>query len=136
MTLKLSKALAGFDLAEFVELDCGTFDLKIQQAAIHNEEFRAAIAKKALNAKKKSLVIQKGTLTGSLEEDMALFIEHVMKGWGERPLKDDADKVVEFTPENLRELFSSRQGKILFGKIQAAAVDDQLFAISEDDIKN
>lgn len=137
MTLKLSNALSGFDLAEFVELDCGSFDLKIQQAAVHNESFRSAVAKKALAAKKKSLVVQKGTLTGSLEQDVALFADHVVVGWGARPLMDDDGKEVPFNRDNIIELFtSSREGRVLFGKVQAAAVDDALFAIREEDSKN
>ena len=137
MSLKLSDALSGFDLAEFVELDCGKFDIRIRQAAMHNEEFRSAVAKQALAAKKKSLVVQKGTLTGSLEQDVELFVQHVIDGWGERPLVDDDGEVVEASQENLRYLFtSSREGKVLFGKIQTAAVDDTLFAVTEDDLKN
>jgi len=137
MALKLSNALADFDLAEYVELDCGSFDIKIKQAAIHNEEFRAAVAKKALSAKKKSLVPDAGTLTGNYEEDVALFVENVLVGWGARPLKDDDGKEIPGTPENFTELFTStRQGKILFGKIQTSAVDDELFAIKDEDLKN
>ena len=137
MALNIGNALAGFDLAEQVELDCGTFDLLIQQAAVHNESFRAAVAQKALAGKKKSLVVQKGTLTGSFEQDVELFAEHVVVGWGERPLKDDEGNEVPFNKSNLVELFtSSRAGRVLFGKVQAAAVDDQLFAITEDDLGN
>lgn len=137
MTLNISKALSGFDLAEAVELDCGSFDILIRQAAIHNEGFRAAVAKRALAAKKRSLVPDQGSLTGSFEEDVELFIENILQDWGTRPLKDDDGKKVDFTPENLRTIFTgSRQGKILFTKIQTAAIDDQLFAIREDDLKN
>lgn len=137
MALKLSNALAGFDLAEQVELDCGTFDLLIQQAAVHNEAFRSAIAQKALAGKKKSLVVQKGTLTGSFEQDVALFAEHVVLGWGARPLIDDDGEPVPFSKENIIEIFtSSREGRVLFGKVQAAAVDDQVFAIREEDLGN
>ncbi len=137
MALKLTNALSNFDLAEFVDLDCGTFDIKIQQAAIHNEKFRAAIAKRALQAKKTSLVTNGTSLTGSFDQDVELFIEHVLISWGERPLLDDDGKEVPFTADNLREIFtSSREGKILFGKIQTAAVSDEVFAITDEDAKN
>lgn len=135
MALKLTQALSGFNLAEFVDLNCGTFEIRIVQAAIHNEKFRAAITKRSLAAKKKSLVPDQGTLTGSLEEDVNLFIENVILGWSdEKPLMDDDGNLVESTPENLRELFlGSKEGKVLFGKVQAAAVDDSMFALSEED---
>ncbi len=138
MALNISNALAGFDLAEFVDLDCGSFEIRIKQAAIHNDQFRAAITKRSLAAKKKSLVPDQGTMTGSLEEDVNLFIENVVVGWSdEKPLKDNEGKVVKATPDNLRELFlGSREGKILFGKVQTAAVDDSLFAMDEADVKN
>jgi len=137
MSLNISKALSGFDLAEYVELDCGTFDVKIQQAAIHNEKFRAAVAAKSLAGKKKSLVVQKGTVTGSFEQDIELFIDHVIVGWGMRPLRDNDGSEVEFNADNLREIFTgSREGRVLFGKIQAAAVDDTVFAITQEDEGN
>jgi hypothetical protein len=138
MALKISKALSGFDMAEFVDLNCGDFEIRIVQAAIHNEKFRAAITKRSLAAKKKSLVPDQGTMTGSLEEDVNLFIENVILGWSDdKPLIDDDGKEVPATPDNLRELFlGSREGKVLFGKVQAAAVDDSLFLISEEDKGN
>ncbi|AAT69478.1 gp80 [Alphaproteobacteria phage PhiJL001] len=137
MALKLTNALSGYDLAEYVNLDCGAFDLKIQQAAIHNEKFRAAIAKKALIAKKKSLIPDQGSMTGSFEQDVELFIDNVILGWGTRPLIDDDGEPVAFNRENLVEIFTgSREGRILFGKIQSAAVDDTVFAIKEEDLGN
>lgn len=137
MTLKISNALSSFDLAEYAQLDCGAFDLTIRQAAVHNDSFRAAIAEKALAAKKKSLAINRGTLTGSFEQDVSLFVEFIIVGWGDRPLMDDDGNPVEFTKENITEIFTStRQGRVLFGKVQAAAVDDKTFLITEEDAKN
>lgn len=138
MALNISNALSAFDMADFVDLDCGSFEIRIAQAAIHNDDFRAAIAKRSLAAKKKSLVPDQGTMTGSLEEDVNLFIDNVVIGWSDdKPLIDNNGDEVPATPENLRELFlSSREGKVLFGKIQTAAVDDTLFAISETDKGN
>lgn len=128
--------MSSFDVAEFVDLDCGSFDIKIRQAAAHNERFRAAVAKRSLNAKKKSLVIQQGTQTGSYEEDIELYLDCVIEGWGERPMKDDSGDDIPFTRENMREIFNTKEGKVLFGKIQLAASDDSLFAIREEDEKN
>lgn len=136
MTLKISNAMASFDVADLVDLDCGSFDIKIRQAAIHNEDFRAAIARKALQAKKKRLVSDPGSLTGAHEEDVELFIETIFLSWGKRPMLDDDKNPVDFTPENLREIFNTKQGKVLFGRIQTAAVDDQLFAIKDSDLGN
>lgn len=137
MTLKLKKALSKFDLAEYIHMDCGSFDICLRQAALHNEEWRAKIAQKALDAQKKSLVPQRGTLTGSFDADVELFIECIILGWGDRPMEDDDGEEIEASPENLREIFhSGREGKILFSKIQMAAVDDQLFVLTEAERKN
>lgn len=135
MSLKLDNALSNFDTADEIELKCGTFDIVIRQAALHNEKFRAAIAKRALKAKKKSLVVEQGTLTGNFEQDVALFVDVLIVGWGKRPLKDDNKKVVPCNRENLTELFTgSKQGKVLFSRIQVAAVDDELFLVTEEDL--
>lgn len=137
MTLQLTKALAGFNLAEEVELDCGIFDVVIRQAAVHNEAFRAAITQKTIEGKKRSLTAQKGSITGTYEQDVELFIDHVLISWGKRPLVDDNGNTVPFVPANLRELFTgSRAGRVLFAKIQAAAVDDQMFAVTDADLGN
>lgn len=137
MTLNVSNALSGFNLAEMVELDCGTFDIKIRQAAVHNESFRAAVAKKALEGKKKSLVTAKGTLTGSQEQDVELIVEYIIVGWGERPLLDNDGKKVPDTKENFIALFTeTHEGRVLFGKVQQACIDDSLFQINEEDEGN
>lgn len=146
MALKISKAMAKFDLAEFVDLDCGDFELRITQAAIHNEEFRTNVSKRALAAKRKSVVPDLGTMTGSYEEDVKLFVDLIIKGWGQKkPLKDDDGNVIPYSKAVAMELFGigdgideklRRQGKVLFGKVMQAAIDDKMFALSEDDTKN
>lgn len=137
MTLKIGKALSAFNLAETVDLDCGTFEIRIRQAALHNDDFRAAVAARALRAKKKSLVPEKGTMTGSFDEDVELFLDNVIVGWGDKPLKDDDGNTVPYTTEVGREMFTStRQGKILFSKVQTAATDDQMFVIKDEDLGN
>jgi hypothetical protein len=137
MGLQISKALEKFNLADYVDLNCGDFDVKIKAAAMHNEGFRAAVAKRAVVAKKKSLAVDKDTITGNFEEDVKLFIEEIIVGWGDRPLMDDNGKEVEANAENLFELFTStKQGRILFSKIHIASVDDELFKVTEEDLKN
>lgn len=137
MSLKISKALERFNLAEYVDLDCGTFDVKIRQAAVHNDGFRAAVAKKALAAKRKSLAPDPNTITGRLEDDMELICHYVIQGWGTRPLCDDDGKEVDYSPDVMLEIFKSgTAGKTLYGKISMAAVDESLFVISDDDLKN
>lgn len=137
MTLKVSEALAAFELADIVELNCGTFDINITQAAVHNESFRAAVSKRAMAAKRKSLVPDQGTLTGSLEQDVELFCELIVQGWGKRPLKDDDGKVIPWSRDVGYELFTStKQGKVLFGKVQQAAISDEMFLIGEEDKGN
>ncbi len=57
-------------------------------------------------------------------------------GWGKRPLADDDDKVVEYTVDVGRELFTATdQGKVLFGKVMQNAVSDEVFLITEEDRK-
>jgi len=127
--------LTGFDMADTAELDCGEFDIVIRQAAIHNETFRASVVKHTMAAKKKSLVVKEGTTTGSYEQDVNLFIEHVLVGWGERPFKVRG-VAMPWTSENLQMMFSTRKGKVLFSKIQLAAVEEKLFVIREEDLGN
>jgi hypothetical protein len=138
MTLNVTKALEAFNLADYVDIDCGSFEIRIAQAAVHNEAFRAAVASRSMRAKRRSVVPEKGSLTGSFEEDVELFLDVVIQGWGEtKPLKDDDGKAVKYTKDVGRELFtSSKQGRVLFGKIMRAAVDDETFSVSEEDRKN
>lgn len=138
MALKVSNAMADFQLAETVELDCGKFDMVIRQAAIHNEEFKSEVAKRALNSKKKSLVPDSGTLTGSEEQDMELIIDLCFVGWGERPFLDDDGEIVPPTKENLMFIFkeTGHPGKVLFAKVQQACLDEKLFVIREEDLGN
>ena len=50
---------------------------------------------------------------------------------------DDDGVEVPFNKANVIELFSSsREGRVLFGKVQAAAVDDQLFVMTDEDLGN
>ncbi len=125
----------GLDMADQVELDCGEFDIIIRQAAVHNEAFRASIVKHTLVAKKKSLVVKEGTTTGSYEEDVKLFFNHVMVGWGERPFAING-VAMPWTEENLLRMFTTKKGKVLFSKIQLAATDEKLFVIKDDDLGN
>lgn len=147
MALKIGKALSKFDLADEVDLNCGDFDLRCRQAAVHNEDFRAAVTQRAQRVRRKTLVPTQGTLTGSFEEDVALFCEKVILGWGERPLKDDDGKVVKWTKEVGMELFGAvahpdsdpavvRQGKVLFGKVMQGTTSDDLFIVREEDLGN
>jgi len=138
MNLNISKAMSTFDMADTITLDCGLFDLRIRQAALHNEEFKAAVTKRSLAAKKKSAVPDQNTMTGSYEEDVKLFVENIIEGWGKKPLVDDDGKEVKATPENLVALFTTtgKNGVYLFSKLQMAAVDDGLFALSEEDMGN
>lgn len=137
MALNISKALAPFELADQVSLDCGTFDIMICQAATHNEDFRAAVAKRSMFAKRRSLVPEKGSLTGSFDQDVELFCDLIIKGWGERPLRDDDGAVVPWTKANGIELFTAeKEGKVLFSKVLTAAVDDEMFTIREEDKGN
>lgn len=138
MALKISKAMSTFDMADTIILDCGDFDLRISQAAMHNEQFKAAVAKRTLSAKKKSAVPDQNTMTGSYEEDVILFVQNVIEGWGKKPLIDDDGNEVEATEENLVELFTKtgKNGRYLFGKVQMAAVDDALFALKSTDLGN
>lgn len=138
MALKISNAMSTFDMAETIILDCGTFDLRIKQAAMHNEQFKAAVAKRSLAARKKSAVPDQNTLTGSYEEDVKLFVDNVIEGWGKKALMDDDGKEVEANPDNLFELFTKtgKNGRYLFGKVQMAAVDDALFAVNDADAGN
>ncbi len=137
MSLNIGKALAAFELADMVDLNCGSFDIRIRQAALHNEEFRASVAKRSMSARKKTLVPEKGSLTGHFESDVDLFLDVVVAGWGERPLKNDDDRVVKYSKEVGRELFtSSKEGRVLFSKVMAAAIDDELFVIREEDRGN
>jgi hypothetical protein len=138
MQLNLSNALGGFDLAEEAQLDCGTFDLVVRQAAPHNAAFKAAVAKKNLAVKKKSLAVDKGTLTGSEEADVELFVETVIIGWGDRPLKQDDGSEVAYSPEVMKAIFmdTGRPGKILFAKVMTACTNDEYFVVRDEDIKN
>lgn len=138
MGLNISNAMSTFDMAETIILDCGSFDLRIKQAAMHNETFKAAVAKRSLAAKKKSAVPDSNTMTGDYEEDVKLFVECIIEGWGKKPLKDDDGKEVKDTPENLVALFTTtgKNGVYLFGKVQIAAVDDALFAVNDADVGN
>lgn len=137
MTLNVGKALAAFDMADFVDLDCGTFDIRIRQAALHNERFRAAVAKRTMKAKRQNLVPDKGSMTGNFEQDVDLFLDVVVEGWGERPLVDDDGEQVPYSKEVGRELFTTTQkGKVLFGKVMQAAVQDDLFSLQEEDRGN
>jgi hypothetical protein len=137
MTLNISKALKVFDLAEFADLNCGEFDIRIRQAAVHNEGFRAAVAKRSMAAKRKSLVPDKGSLTGNFEQDVELFCEMIVVGWGKRALTDDDGNEVAWSRDVGYEMFTSTQeGKVLFGKVMQNAVSDEVFAITEADTKN
>ena len=137
MTLNISNALKSFQLADYVDLDCGTFDLQVRQAAFHNDRFRAKAAQRALAAKKKSLVNDESTLTGNIEEDMKLLCEDLIVGWGTRPLRDDDGNEIEYSPVVMMEIFRmGAEGKVLFGKIQAAVADETNFAITDKDLGN
>lgn len=137
MTLNVTEALKAFELADAVDLDCGTFDIRITQAAVHNEGFRAAVAKRTMAAKRKSLVPDQGSLTGSFEQDVELFCELIIQGWGKRPLLNDDKKEVKWSHTVGLELFTStREGKVLFGKIMQAAVSDEMFVLTEEDRGN
>lgn len=138
MTLNISKALEAFTLADFADIDCGSFEIRITQAAVHNEGFRAAVAARSLRAKRRSVVPEKGSLTGSFEEDVELFLDVVIQGWGEKkPLRDDEGALVAYTKDVGRQLFTgSKQGRVLFGKIMRAAVEDETFSVGEEDRKN
>lgn len=125
----------GLDLADQVELDCGEFDIVIRQAAVHNEAFRASIVKHTLVAKKKSLVTKEGTTTGSYEEDVKLFFNHVMVGWGERPFTVNG-AVMPWQEDLVVRMFMTKKGKVLFSKIQLAATDEKLFQIKDEDLGN
>jgi hypothetical protein len=137
MTLNISKALADFDLADYCDIDCGKFDIRIRQAAIHNEDFRAAVSKRAMAAKRKSLVPDRGAMTGSYKEDVKLFLDLIIQGWGDHPMKDDNGKDVVWTKEFGYEMFTTLQaGRVLFGKIMKAATEDEMFMIAPDDMGN
>ena len=135
MELKLENALAAFNTADECDLDCGVFDIRIRPAATHNPLFRAAIAKRGLSAKKRKLTPDRGTVTGNFEEDVELFIEAVIMGWGARPLKDDDGNTVEYSADVARAMFLTGPGRKLFDKIIRAAVDDDVFEITEEDEK-
>jgi hypothetical protein len=137
MTLNVSKALSQFELADAVDLNCGAFDIRIQQAAVHNEAFRAAVAKRSMSAKRRSIVPVRGTLTGDFNEDVRLFCDLIVLGWGERPLMDDDGVAVVWNKDTGFELFTStKEGRVLFGKVMQAAVSDEMFTISEEDSGN
>ncbi len=138
MALKITKAMSKFDLAEQIELDCGDFDIVCRQAALHNADFKAAVARRQLQRNKSKLSPEPGSQTGSFETDVQLYIESVFVSWGERPLKDDDGEVVPFSSENLLELFTKTgdAGRVLFGKIQLATADEAMFSISEATLGN
>lgn len=137
MTLNIEKALAGYELADLVDLNCGTFDIRICQAAVHNEDFRAAVAKRSMAAKRRSLMPEKGSITGNFVEDVELFVDLIIKGWGDRPLMDDDGEVVPWTKANGMALFtSSKKGKVLFSKVMVAATEDELFLLRDEDRGN
>lgn len=138
MTLNISKALKPFSMADFADIDCGDFEIRIKQAAVHNDDFRAAVAARSMRAKRKSIVPEKGSLTGSFDEDVELFLDAVIEGWGERPLTDDDGKPVKYTRKVGLELFTEqgKEGRVLFSKIMQAAVSDEMFLIGEEDRGN
>ena len=69
------------------------------------------------------------TITGSLEEDVNLFCDMLLVDW---TLKDDEGKVVPIA--KAKEVFmGSDEGQTLFFKLLQAALDDQVFRITEDD---
>ena len=137
MTLNVGNALKPFRLAEFSDLDCGDFDIRIRQAAIHSETFRAAVAKYSLVSRRKKITPAQGSTTGSFEQDVELFLEAVIIGWGKRHLVDDDKNVVDYTVDVGRELFTSTpEGKVLFGKVMQNAVSDEVFTITEADLGN
>ncbi len=137
MTLNIGKALKPFEMAVHADLDCGSFDIRIKQAAVHSEDFRAAVASRTIVSRRKKIVPEKGSMTGSFEDDVELFLDAVVVGWGKRPLTDDEGEVIEYTTGVGRELFTStKEGKVLFGKVMQNAVSDDVFVITEEDRKN
>jgi hypothetical protein len=134
MTIKLNNALNPFQRAEQVEINCGNgWYITIRQAAIYNQEFRAASLKYAGNTKDKSLV-GINSPTGNDEKDYEFFCEILLVGW--KGLKDDDGKNVPYSKKVAIEIFkSSKQGKVLFHKLLKAASDDGMFTY-EDEEKN
>ena len=130
--------LGAYDLAEEMELDCGVFDLVIRQAAMHNERFKAAVTRRALQRKRKSLVVEEGTITGGFEDDVEVYIETILVRWGTRPLRDKNGEEVLFNADNLRALFKRQghRGRVLFGKIVESASTESAFKIEEKDLGN
>ena len=126
--LQLSKALGAFHLAQEAEIDCGNFSVTIRQASPSNTVFRAEIAKRQRVSRRK-IAPDSTTITGSLEEDVTLFCDMLLVDW---TLKDDEDKPVPITKAG--EVFlGSNEGRTLFFKLLQAALDDQVFQITEAD---
>jgi hypothetical protein len=134
MTIKLNNALTPFQRADQVEINCGNdWYITIRQAAIYNQEFRAASLKYAGNKGDKTLV-GVNSPTGNDEKDYEFFCEILLVGW--RGLTDDDGKEVPYSKEVAIEIFkSSKQGKVLFHKLLRAASDDEMFSY-EDEVKN
>lgn len=126
--LQLSKALGTFHLAHEAEIDCGAFSVTIRQASPSNQMFRAEIAKRQRVSRRK-IAPDSTTITGSLEEDVNLFCDMLLVDW---TLKDDEGKAVPIA--KAKEVFTgSDEGQTLFFKLLQAALDDQVFRITEDD---
>ena len=139
MTLNISNALSQLpDFAETTKLDCGPFDVVIRPANEMNELFTAALARKQLKPNNRDLSKTAiDTLTGSVLDDDELFFETVMVCWGDKPLKDDDGKIVDFSKSNLKEIFSENEkGRRIFKKIKLAAMNEATFQITEEDLKN
>ena len=134
--LKIAKSMRGFRMAKEVELDCGDFDIVIKQVAFHNPDFKAALTATVMEMRKKTVSREAGTITGTQEGDMLFYINNIVVSWGKRPMRDDDDNIIDCNTENLLEIFSTEEGKVLFGKIQEAASDDQLFTLREGELGN
>ena len=126
--LQLTKALGTFNLAQEVEIDCGTFSVTIRQASPSNQKFRAEIAKRQRISRRK-IAPDATTITGSVEDDVKLFCDLLLVGW---TMKDDSDKLVPIGDAE-QVFLGSREGQTLFFKLLQAALDDQVFRITEAD---
>ncbi len=139
-SLKLNNALTGFFRADTAIIDCGPFDVEIKQAANHNDSFRAATTARMLGNNNKRAVASGRSASlsaGDYADDVELFIDELFVGWGPRPMKDDSGKDVPTDKETLRSIFmSGKAGKVFFNKLQAAALSDDVFKVTDEDLGN
>ena len=154
-------ALGLYNLVDTIELDCGAFSVELPQFSSVFKELgdemvrlraegilpkveatpqpRKRMSRTASQVKPStpSEAPQSEFILGSLERDQRFFAEHVMVNWHD--LKDDTGAEVEFTVENVMELFAAPGGMDLYAELLMASMDVANFVgvpSLVDDVKN